>query len=133
MQKIAEQDLSGSKEEAEAKAKYTWEKDEIAYKIDIIYDEVIKVRFTGERWLSGNKWGYNKIYQFECLESTGYYNVKENGINKICHDNEERFFTDKKEAIKKMMSILKNQKIRLLEENAAKMTRLKLALPDEVS
>jgi hypothetical protein len=101
MQKILDQQLDGSEETANAKAIYTWEKDEIAWRYCWIYHDVFKVQFTGEHWLSGNKWRYNKIYQYKNLDSSGSHEMKLDPVYKenISHDNEEAFFTTRDEAL----------------------------------
>ena len=101
MQKIIEQDLSGHLETANTNAIYTWEKDEIAWYFCRTYNDVFKVQFTGKHWLSGNKWRYNKIYQYKYLESSGEHNLATKGIDRdgISHGDENEFYTIKEEAI----------------------------------
>lgn len=100
MQKIIEQKLDGSKEHAEQKAQYTWEKGEIVYVIS--HNTIVKGKMTGDRWLSGNKWGYRKIYQYEvldCPEDASFY--KEHMRTKEpTHDNEEHFYSSIEDAHK---------------------------------
>ncbi len=102
MQKIIKQDLGGSEEQAREKAQYTWVKDEIAWMFDANYRDIFKVKFTGEHWIVGNKWGREKIYQYQFLDSSGEHNLKLKGHNNedgISHDSEDAFFTDKKDAL----------------------------------
>jgi hypothetical protein len=101
MQKIFKQDLSGGLETAKVNAIYTWEKDEIAWYFCTIHNDVFKVQFTGEHWLSGNKWRYNKIYQYKYLESSGEHNLAAKGLDYdgISHGDEHEFYTTKEEAI----------------------------------
>jgi hypothetical protein len=71
MSRTLEQELTGSIEDANKKAVYVWEKGEVAW-VKTTNRIPIKVKFDGERWLSGNKWRYEKIYQYEVLEGNDY-------------------------------------------------------------
>lgn len=101
MQKILDQKLSGSEEDAKAKAIYTWEKNEIAWIFNTTYLDVFKVKFTGEHWLCGNKWGWYKIYQYRYLECSGEHFLNSMGLNDdgISHDEEDKFYSTKEEAL----------------------------------
>ena len=103
MQRILDQELDGSQEQAETIAIYTWEKDEIAWYFCNIYKDVFKVQFTGKHWLSGNKWRFNKIYQYRYLESSSSKDLSRKGLDEdgISHGQEDIFFTTKEEAIEK--------------------------------
>ncbi len=96
MQKIINQNLGGSEEQAKEKAEYTWVKGETAWLFESITRDVCKVEFTGEHWLIGNKWGREKIYQFLHLENSSDSEFAFKGIS---HDSEDSFFTTKKEAL----------------------------------
>ena len=106
MQKIKRQRLSGSLEEAEKKAKYTWGKAEMAYYFCTTYKEVFKVQFTGKRWLAGNAWGRKKIYQYKYIEGSGHMDTVLNTRYGISHDEEKVFFSEKKEALRQGMNYL---------------------------
>jgi hypothetical protein len=102
MQKVFTQTLQGDKESAETKAIYTWQKDEIAWFFDSNYRDVFKVQFTGNHWLSGNKWGYEKVYEYKYLESSGIHEYKINASDEdrgISHEIENLFFTSKEDAV----------------------------------
>lgn len=103
MRKIIDQQLDGSIESAKEKVIYTWQKDEIAWYFDTTWCDVFKVKFTGECWLSGNKWNYNKIYQFEYLDCSGNHDLKKKGLNDngISHGEERLFYTLPEEALEK--------------------------------
>ena len=116
-QKIIEQRLDGDLETAKEKAQYSWQKDDIAWYFCYIFKDVFKVRFTGEHWLSGNKWGYNKIYQFEYLDSSGrdLRYVGENG-DRISHREESNFFTTREAAIKRALRFVEIEKEEALKK-----------------
>lgn len=126
MQKIIEQKLTGSKESADLIAEYTWGENEIAWYFCMSYHDVFKVQFTSEHWLAGNKWGWDKIYQYKYLEDSGgdhelLYTV-EDGIN---HGNEVIFYTTKKEAINRGVFVLnhiKNTAIKKYNEDMKRLT-----------
>ncbi len=117
MQKIIEQRLDGSEEQANLDAQYTWEKDEIAWYFSPIYRDIFKVKFTGKRWLVGNRWGRDKIYQYEYLESSGNHNLKKQGLNfdGISHGYETSFYTTKEEAFSKGLMCITRDKEDALE------------------
>ena len=101
MQKIIEQRLDGGQEKSNLEAKYTWQENEEAYYFCTTYRDVFKIKFTGNKWLSGNGWGWRKIYQYEFIESSGEHNLKEKGLDRDgkSHDEESVFYTEKQEAI----------------------------------
>ena len=90
MQRILEQkeELRGDENTAKKKAKYLWHKDEVAYHYCMTIGSVERVKFTGERWIVGNAWGYRKIYQFEVLGSSSCLRK----VGEITHDEEYAFF-----------------------------------------
>lgn len=90
MSRVIDQELTGSREVAELKAIYVWEKGEVAW-VKTMHNIPIKVRFDGERWLSGNTWKYEKIYQYEVLE------CNENTIVGATSWGEEKLFVETKE------------------------------------
>ena len=111
MQKIFEQKLGGSEDDAEKEAKYTWQKDEEAWYFDTILRNVNKVKFTGEHWLIGNKWGRTKMYKYEYLESSDPEKLKNlNDENKKSYDVEEVFYTTKEEVFELAFKYIKNEK-----------------------
>lgn len=102
MQKIILQDLSGRKASAERKAKYTWRRNEKAWYFCPIFRNIYQIKFTGKRWLSGNKWNRIKIYEFEYIQSLDP-KLKIEGCeekDKFSHQEENVFFTTKNEAIR---------------------------------
>ncbi len=101
MRKIIKQELGGDEETAKQLAEYTWQKDEEAWFYCNIYRNVYKVKFTGEHWLIGNKWGRTKIYQYRYLQSSGLQDLSRCGLNYngISHGDEEDFYTTFEEAI----------------------------------
>jgi hypothetical protein len=117
MQKIISQDLSGSETEANKIAEYTWEEGEIAWLFD--YDKVYRVIFTGKRWIIGNKWGRNKIYQFKYLEGSCGRDVKYLGLDNdgISHSNEDMFYTTKQEALTRCYRYIDRVKQNAIEEH----------------
>lgn len=132
MQKILEQDLSGSENEALLKVEYTWQKDEIAYFFDTNYCDVFKVRFTGDNWLSGNKWSRKKIYKFKYLESSGDHEFKTRGSDvnhRYSHTEEDKFYTNKKEALErgfKYIEAIKNDALKTFESNKIRLNLYEL-------
>lgn len=128
MQKIIKQDLTGALLSAQRKAKYTWKKGEIAWYFCNAHRDIFKVRFTGDRWLAGNKWGYEKIYQYKHLESSGDHDLSpQPGIwqNHISHGNESEFYSTKKEAFLRGMRFLGSKKKETFKEISESATRLK--------
>lgn len=101
MQKIIKQKLDGSESQANEEAQYTWEKDEIAYYFCRTFSDVFKIQFTGEHWLSGNRWGRNKIYKFRYLEGSSDEDFSRKGLysDGVSWGSEDDFFTTKEEAI----------------------------------
>lgn len=94
-QKIIEQELYGDPKEEEAKAQYTWEKDEIAFLAHA--GEIAKVQFTGKRWLSNCGWrrgNLKKIYEFAYLASTADWQAP----GEIKWEREDWFYTELSEA-----------------------------------
>lgn len=127
MQKIIEQNLGGSEDDANSKAEYTWEKDEIAFLFCTTRRDVNKVQFDGKRWLSGNKWGRNKIYQYKYLETSGNRDISGMGLDDdgISWDREERFFSTREEAIQlgfRFIERVKNDAIEVFEKDMEKLT-----------
>jgi hypothetical protein len=90
MQRILKQAdvLRGDKETAEKNAKYTWDKDEIAWRYCSTTHSINRAVFTGKRWLVGGEWGYSKIYQFKVLSSSSGLEHRES----VWHDAEDAFF-----------------------------------------
>lgn len=101
MQKIIKQDLGGSEKQADKEARYTWQKNEIAWYFCTNYHDLFEVKFTGNHWLSGNKWRRDKIYQYKYLSSTGDHDLNRMGLNNdgISHHDEDDFFTNRSEAL----------------------------------
>ena len=125
MQKTIEQDLSGSETKASEIAQYTWAKDEIAYYYCYIYRDVFKVEFTGKHWLSGNKWKYNKIYQYKCIDSSGDQSrLDPSHEYNVSHDDEKFFFTERQEAIDCAKSHIKKRKDDAISEYDKDLLRL---------
>ncbi len=89
-QKILDQRLSGSEELAKAAAIYTWQKGEIAWTINFSR-EIFEVQMTGERWLSGSKWRYDKIYQFKFLNGSVDISQRDEK-DLISHQSEDKFY-----------------------------------------
>lgn len=102
--KVFKQDLSGSKDDAALKAVYTWKKDEIAWIVGASGD-IFKVQFTGEVWLSGNKWSYDKIYQYRFVHVL--YIGDENSIS---HSKENELFVSFLDAYTFTTNKLKHEK-----------------------
>ncbi len=131
MKKIIKQQLDGDEETAKEVAQYTWQKDEIAWYFCRNYHDVFKVRFTGEHWLIGNKWGREKIYQFEHLESSNpdKYTFSPGSLKeKISHGEEWMFCTEKEEALDEGIRILsdrKNEAIKTLKEEIKRLIKKK--------
>ena len=125
MKKIIEQDLTGAYEDAQTEAQYTWKENEIAWYFCTTYCDVFKVQFTGKHWLSGNKWRYNKIYQYKYLESSGNLDFHYRGKDGISHDEEGVFYTTKKEAIVYGIAWIKARKADALEKYKKDFDRLK--------
>ena len=110
MQKIIKQNLTGDKESANAEAEYTWSKDEIAFYFCTIYNDVFKVKFTGGHWLAGNKWGWNKIYEFEYLECSNPKNNRFEFGTPISLGKEHIFYDSKAQAVAMGLRHLKRLK-----------------------
>ena len=115
-QKIIKQELNGSDLGALAIAKFTWKKDEIAWYFCNSFRDVFRVQFTGEHWLSGNKWSREKIYQYKYLDTSGreLEYTGDNG-NRISHSNEENFYTTKEAAVERALSYINAVKKRALK------------------
>jgi len=120
MQKILLQDLSGTEEEAKKNAIYTWEKNQVAWLFDPIYTRVLKIKFTGERWLYGNEHQRNKIYQYKILESLSdpgsVYATSD--INCITHGPENMFYTTPLDACQLGFAYIGNKREEALKEYA---------------
>ncbi len=115
MKNVLVQDLGGSEEEANGKAIYTWKKDDIAYLYCYFTNVFLTVKFTGEKWLSGNKWGRRKIYKYEILETTSQ-DRPSSTIGYISHDEEDSFYTEKNDIIGKAIRYIDNERIAALEQ-----------------
>ena len=102
-QKI-KQHLQGNKETAELEAKYGYEKDEIIYKIDISSPLILKLKLTGNRRLSGNKWGYDKVYEGVILES----NNSVYKIGELTSCEEDRVYDNIQSAAENIIRIMQN-------------------------
>ncbi len=122
MQKIIKQELSGSLANAEQTAQYTWEKDEIAWYFCSTYNDVFKVKFTGAHWISGNKWSYEKIYEYEFLDKSS--NERREKEGEVSHHEEDIFYSTKQEAIDRGIAIIKNAKAHYLKRFEDNMKRL---------
>jgi len=127
MQKIIVQDLCGDEETAKKEAKYTWQKGEIAWYFCTNYRDVFKVEFTGERWISGNKWRYEKIYQYKYLECSGDHDLNSKGLEDdgISHGEEGLFYSTKEEALARGFMCIKTIKNYALETFEKDLNRLK--------
>lgn len=126
MQKINKQNLGGGLEDAKLLAEYTWKKDEVAWYFCTAHNDVFQVRFTGNNWLSGNKWGRDKIYQYTYLASSGSHDLKRKGLNNdgISHGDENEFFTTKQEAIESGLRFINNNLNSALDEYRQYSTKL---------
>lgn len=119
MQKIIKQDLSGNEETAKQKAQYTWEKDEEAWYFCTTFEDVFKVKFTGEHWLAGNERRRKKIYQYEYLESSdpeSHSFDNTSSVKKISHSEESIFSATKKQAIARGLRYIKKAKDEIIKE-----------------
>lgn len=128
MQKIIDQKLGGSEETAKLQAQYTWEKDEVAWYFCKTYRDVFKVQFTGKHWIVGNKWRYDKIYQYKYLESSNeHHNLVTKGLynDGISHGSEDEFYTSKQEALTIGFRYIERVKKRAIEEFEKDSARLK--------
>lgn len=126
MQKIIKQDLTGELLSAQRKAKYTWNKGETAWYFCLAHRDIFKVRFTGERWLVGNKWMYEKVYQYRYLSTSGDQDLQGEGLNHdgISHGKEAEFYSTQKEAVKRGIEYLTSKKDSLIEEIDADINRI---------
>lgn len=126
MQKIIKQDLGNSEEIANSIAEYTWAEDEIAWLFDSTWRDVFKVQFTGKHWLSGNKWGRDKIYQYRFLDSSGEHDLKRKGLDNdgISHDDEDDFYTTKEEALSRGIRHISNKLQSSVDEHIEDLKRL---------
>jgi hypothetical protein len=110
MQKIIKQDLSGSQEGAEKKAKYTWKKGETAWFLEDA--NIYKVKFTGRHWIRGDRYGREKVYEIEFLESSDPNFQKQ---NEISNKEEKVFYSTKKEVITLWRKQIINKKANAIE------------------
>ena len=84
---------------------WVWEKDEIAYVADNSALEysyyIIKVQFTGNRWLSRSGSG-DKIYEYNVLDSNSDYHRNKRDKNEVSWDGEEDFYPTLQDALEKI-------------------------------
>lgn len=118
-------DLRGDEEMAKQKAVYTWNKDEIAWRYCNTVHSVERVLFTGERWLIGNKWRYEKIYQFKIMSSSSRHHNE----GEMTHDGEDAFFETFESACEyaiNHLNLLLDYNAKCLLENIEEITSYKL-------
>lgn len=105
-QRIHEQKLDGNLEDATARAVWVWKEGETAYKIDFgarpFQFTINKVQFTGKHWLAGNRWNYDKIYEYHMLDATDSYHLDKMHKGEVSWTNENLFHETVESAMSKI-------------------------------